>query len=74
MAKRPDTIQIARAAKRLTEPVGDDRLKVAGISFGSMLGTCILAWIVMRIWLKRTQRMFGIENAPDLDILNGPAN
>ncbi len=73
LANRKDTIQIARAAKRLPDPVRDDRLKITGITFSILLGICLVAWLLLRTWLKRTQRMFGIENAPELEPLSEPA-
>ena len=70
---RKDTVQIARAATRSTEPVHDDRLKISAVIFGGLLTACMFLWIVMRIWLRRTQSMFGVDNGTDMSILESPS-
>ena len=70
---RKDTISVKRPAKRQMDPVGDDSMKVAGATFTIILAVTLLAWVAMRVWLRRTQKIFGIENASDLEMLESPS-
>ena len=65
---RRDSVQLGGAVRE-NVPVRDDRMKISAATFGGLLTASLFLWIVMRIWLRRTQRMFGVESGPDLAIL-----
>ena len=54
--QRPDTARISRSATRQTNPVGDQSLKISAITFLSLVTLSLLAWVIMRAWLRKTQR------------------
>jgi len=69
---RKDSVKISSSAALRHSPVADDRVKMSAITFGILIGACLLAWAALRLWLKKTQRALDFENGPDLAILDGP--
>jgi len=67
--QRPDTAKVTKVATRSSEPIGDESLKITAVTFLALITLSLLAWVIMRAWLRKTQKMFGIDHAAALDSL-----
>ncbi|MEO0474461.1 MAG: hypothetical protein AAF085_00635 [Planctomycetota bacterium] len=73
-AKREPTTRIASPAKLVDLPIangGQQKLTIAGGTFGGIILLALFAYIFLRIMLNRSKRMFG-EEIEELTILDKP--
>lgn len=73
-AKREPSTRIASPAKLVDLPVANgtqQKLTIAGTTFGGLILLALLAYTFLRVMLKRSKRMFG-EEVEELTILDKP--
>jgi len=73
-AKREPSTRIASPAKLVDLPIAngnDQKLTLAGATFGGIILLALLAYLFLRIMLNRSKRMFG-EDVEELTILDKP--
>jgi hypothetical protein len=70
---RADSTSIAIPAAVDAQPVENDQLQWFGILAGSAAGGMIVLYLLARVALARSRRVFD-DSAPELDVLDKPAN
>jgi hypothetical protein len=73
VAQRSDTAMLEQPAKVAEQPVVDERWKLMGIIAGSLAGAALVLFVVFRIMLARSKRIFDGDEAPELSVLDKPA-